>query len=581
MNTRLASTRTFLYRLAGVAVLLTSLFQPGTTDARVDSQSSQAGASFVEPPVIYSKNGVLDATLRLRLSKNRIAGRELETGTYAVVTGGGAGIAAGSTIPGPTLRVRPGDVLRITLINDLTFPCDKTPCPGPPPQKVVDCGMQTLRMALHAGAGRSDAPMDPNVFLNTNLHTHGLQVSPIGNADNPYIDLLPGQTCKYSIQIPGVVSPPDPYRPPQPSGLYWYHPHRHVSTSKQSWGGLAGAIIVEGDIDRVPEVAAAKERLLVLQELWVDDKGRVPAGVVLPVAGPSGDQVPFSTNPAVPTNIYYTVNGVYQPAIPMQPGATERWRILNASPHRFYRLNLEGQEYYQIAQDGIPFGEAVRIDEAVNPIVMAPGNRVEIVIRGRSADQLKAQMNYTFKAVQYEQGHPGGALPAVTLATLQYVGAEIVGRKVPTKLIAPAGLSGDRIISSSQQVVFNGEILQAPVQFFINGKQFDPAMDPIVGRAGETVEWTLVNKDVFQHPFHIHVNPFQVVAINGKAVTKPIWWDTFALPPRDLQTGQPSSIRIRMRFRSDVTGKTVFHCHILPHEDNGMMSVFELVPSTR
>jgi len=97
----------------------------------------------------------------------------------------------------------------------------------------------------------------------------------------------------------------------------------------------------------------------------------------------------------------------------------------------------------------------------------------------------------------------------------------------------------------------------------------------------KTVEWTLMNKDVFQHPFHIHVNPFQVVAVNARRVDQPVWWDTFALPPRDTTTGQPSTVQIRMRFRSDVTGKTVFHCHILPHEDNGMMSIFELVAGTR
>ena len=103
-------------------------------------------------------------------------------------------------------------------------------------------------------------------------------------------------------------------------------------------------------------------------------------------------------------------------------------------------------------------------------------------------------------------------------------------------------------------------------------------MTPVTGQVGKAVEWTLVNEDVFQHPFHIHVNPFQVVEINGRKVDKPVWWDTFLLPPKDLQTGKSSEVKIRMRFRSDVTGRTVFHCHFLPHEDNGMMSVFQLVP---
>lgn len=106
----------------------------------------------------------------------------------------------------------------------------------------------------------------PQGALMTDLHTHGLQVSPVGNADNPLLLLEPGEACNYEIPIPKD----------QPAGLFWYHPHHHGSTSKQSWQGLAGAIVVEGDIDRVPEVAAAKERLLVLSEIWVDNQGRVP-----------------------------------------------------------------------------------------------------------------------------------------------------------------------------------------------------------------------------------------------------------------------------------------------------------------
>src|SRR5262249_52900614 len=178
------------------------------------------------------------------------------------------------------------------------------------------------------------------------------------------------------------------------------HPDRHMSTSKQSWSGLAGAIIVEGEIDRVPEVAAARERLMVLQELWLDDKGHVPAGRVLPVGGPQGFEVPFSTNPAVPTNIYYTVNGVYQPTIPIQPGETQRWRILNASPHRVYKLHLEGHQYRQISQDGIAFAEAVDIDQEKNPIILFPGNRVEIVIKGLTGPA--TGKIYTLKALAYD-----------------------------------------------------------------------------------------------------------------------------------------------------------------------------------
>ncbi len=539
--------------LPALSVVLMAL-APSSAPAR--AKAAAAGPPFAEPMVIRSKDGVLDTKLLVCLTKSQVAGREIETGTY------------NSSIPGPTLRIKAGDTLKLDLFNNLTMPGAGPACPQRPPQ-YVDCGNRATLERHTAGM-----PPDPRVFLRTNIHTHGLQVSPVGNGDNPYIDLAPGEACRYQIKVPGAVSPPDPFRPIQPPGLFWYHPHRHVATSKQAWAGLAGAIIVEGDIDQVPDVAAARERLLILQELWLDDRGHVPAGVVLPVGGPTGIAVPFTTNPSVPTNIYYTVNGLYQPVISIQPGETQRWRILNASPHRVYKLFLEGHRYRQIAQDGMAFSEAVDIDQERAPLLLAPGNRVEIVIQGLTGDATRR--TYQLEALAYDQGHPGGVLPETVLATVAYSGPPVTGRKLPTKLV-PAEPDVTQITGPPQTVIFKGKILQAPVQFFLNGLQFEPDMNPVFGRVGKAVEWTLSNEDVFQHPFHIHVNPFQVVEINGVKVPKPIWWDTFLLPSKDLRTGKPSEVKIRMRFRSDITGKTVFHCHFLPHEDNGMMSVFELV----
>ena len=212
------------------------------------TSSLRASPGFYEPNVIKSEGGVLKVELNVAVAPTIVAGRVLQTATY------------NASLPGPTLRVKPGDRMEIKLINNLAQPGG----PPPPPQKVVDCGNRPAppEMATH-----SSGHMDPDVALLTNIHTHGLQVSPRGNADNPYINLKPGETCNYSIQTAGAVDRPEVYRPKQPAGLYWYHPHRHMSTSKQAWAGLAGAIIVEGDLDEIPEVAAAKERLIVLQEL--------------------------------------------------------------------------------------------------------------------------------------------------------------------------------------------------------------------------------------------------------------------------------------------------------------------------
>lgn len=164
------------------------------------------------------------------------------------------------------------------------------------------------------------------------------------------------------------------------------------------------------------------------------------------------------------------------------------------------------------------------------------------------------------------------------LATLVSAGPAITGRKIPTRLIPQQDLSRSDI-NARKELTFKGNILPGPVQFFVNGLRFSPDMPPIKSTVGTIEEWTVQNEDVFKHPIHIHVNPFQVIEIDGRKVERPIWWDTFMLPPKHVVDGQevPGRIKIRMRFRSDISGKTVFHCHFLPHEDNGMMSVFELI----
>src|SRR5262249_51396996 len=127
-------------------------------------------------------------------------------------------------------------------------------------------------------------------------------------------------------------------------------------------------------------------------------------------------------------------------------------------------------------------------------------------------------------------------------------------------------------IDNKRTVHWSGQIMRAPLAFKLDGKEFDPLRTDQTITVGTTELWTLVNEDVFQHPFHLHVNPFQVVKVNGEDYPEPdVWWDTFALPSR-------GTVTVRIFFRPDVIGPTVFHSHILPHEDLGMMARIDLVP---
>jgi FtsP/CotA-like multicopper oxidase with cupredoxin domain len=509
-----------------VVVFAGTLVALGTPAATQDPQAGETGAPFREPDVRRSQNGVLKTSLDLRFARYRLAGRELEVPTYE------------GRLPGPTFRLRPGDTLQIHYTNNLQFP-----------KSVADAMANMPKPSMPAGGGHGgpEHGTDPRLaMLISNLHTHGLQVSPSDNSDNPFLLFKPGDTFDYEIRLPAD----------QPAGLHWYHPHRHGSSAKQGWAGLGGAIVVEGAIDKVPEVAAAPERLMLLQEIWVDNDGHVPMGMPVPVAG----EVPFSTIPAVPSQVYYSINGVHQPVIRTRPGTVERWRINNESPHKFARLSLDGHTLHQIGQDGIAFEKTMPRQE----ILISPGNRAEVMVK------IGSKGTYELRALQYDQGHPGGPMAEELLATVLSEGAFVDG-KLPTTLVPGyPSIAGEPIVTR-RKVIFSGNTSVAPVQFFLNGKPFDPARDDAVVKGGTVEEWTLVNEDVYQHPFHIHINPFQVTAINDKPVTDGIWWDTFPLPAK-------GSVTIRMKFRPDIPGRTVYHCHILPHEDNGMMSAFTILP---
>lgn len=476
-------------------VLLLLVTVGGTSEALQNS-----GTAWVEPEIIRSANGVLEVVLDMHRAQNMLAGREISTLTY------------NGTIPGPTLRVKPGDLLKIRLVNNMTLPITA-----------------------------------PERILLTNLHTHGLQVSPIGNGDNPFLEIKPGEYIDLQIQVPKN----------QPPGLFWYHPHRHVTTARQGWNGMAGAIIVEGGIDELPEIKAAKERLMIVNEMWLDEYGQVPFGIIIPIAG----FVPFSVMPAVPTSLNLPINGINEPTIDIRPGEVQRWRFLNACPHRTVVLKLDGHTLYQIAQDGIHFTRLIPQDT----LLVEPGNRVEFLVKGGPSG------TYKLRALQHDQGHPGGPRPERLLGTVVTSGAPADG-KIPLSLLpSPEPDIRNAAVSAQRIVRFKGGIITAPVIFYLDGQTFDPQRIDNTVTAGTVEEWTLINEDIFQHPFHIHVNPFQVIEINGEPSGYPedVWWDTFALPSF-------GSVKIRTYFREDIPGKTVYHCHILPHEDNGMMSAFNI-----
>ncbi len=470
---------------------------PGAAVLSYQAARAEAGALLVEPEVRRAVNGVLQTTLHVQYGYVDIGGYHLFMRTFE----GG--------IPGPTLRVQPGDLLRIRLVNDL------------PPN-------------------RDPMPMNPDVphhFNSTNFHAHGSHVSPSGISDNILREMEPGES--YDIEI---AFPADHTR-----GSLWYHPHHHGGADIQVASGMAGALIVEGDFAGVPEIAAARERVLVLSEVVFDANRTLE----------SFDNVWPET-----ATRFLTVNGQRAPTIQMRPGEVQRWRIFHAGYQDDINMALDAHVLHAIAYDGISLAAVQRQDG----ILMAPGQRVDVLV------QAGAPGTYLLQGLPYDQGYPS---PAGALATIE-VGGEPLTMQLPAALPgAPLKSVSDEEITGTRGITFSVDVPEFEAAagwqefaFKVDGQLFDPDQVGQRVRLGAVEEWTITNQHEHDHIFHIHTNPFQVTRVNGQPVDVPVWRDTVVVP-------RLGSITFRSRFE-DFTGRYVLHCHMMNHEDLGMMEIVEV-----
>lgn len=405
--------------------------------------------------------------------------------------------AYNNRVPGSALEARPGEILRINFKNSL--------------------------------------PED------TNLHFHGLHVPPIGNADNAFLMIPPGESYTYEVSIP--VN--------HPAGTFWIHPHIHGKTARQVSRGLALPLLIRGDLDQIPAIGRAPESVLVLQDFNLDASGYPvePLGPAL-IQGREGSLI--------------TTNGLVNPSIPITAGGLVRLHLVNASSSRFYLLQMEHHPLIQIASSGGGLASSRSLDQ----LLLAPGERVQVIITGSLAAG-----SYRLLALPYAQTGMGmmgsrtvSGAPATVLATLIYEGHEtspvgMPGSLVPvTRLPAPARV---RTFVLGQGM---GRGMGSMTSFTINGLTFDPTRVDTSVRLGDVEDWEFINASMMDHPMHIHTNPFQIVNGNGDAENA--WRDIVTVPAS-------GRVKIRMQFL-DYIGKTFYHCHILDHEDLGMMAVLAI-----
>jgi FtsP/CotA-like multicopper oxidase with cupredoxin domain len=600
-------------RLFSVFTLL-AVVEPGAAAAvAAVSERAPGDVALLRPPEIRSVGGELATRLELRYGAHRIAGDP------AWLRGYNGGLA------GPVLRLRPGDTLRVDMINRLP----KTPCNRP-------------RAGRHGHPGGGEDPEcpkplnDPHGFNTTNLHTHGLWVSPVGNGDNVLLSLYPGDEFQNEIKIP----------PDHPPGTHWYHAHHHGSVALQVSSGLAGMLIVEGGLDDVPEIAQAREEILVFQQvsysardcLGEDGKDVRPpsqreigAGCIESYANfgpgiwphvsaaPAGDGRAAAADQSQLRQT--SVNGQVQPTLFARPGEVVRLRTVHAGvretinlsvwPHesrdqtrelmrrldeRVLRatgrpprprdyLEEEGKgkivPLYELAADGIAFG---RVDE-VWSVELQPGYRSDLLARfDRAGDYVILDA----AAGSGAQLRPDDGPERTRILAYVRVAGEPVVMELPTHAdvagLAPYPHIEDDEITGCQDNVFNIQDVADPgrTAFTVNDKPYDPAVRPRTVPLGKAEEWRLVSKFV-NHPFHIHVNPFEVVANPHDPRGRNVWRDTLlVMGPDDARYAKTHQelynkvIRVRTRYRRYI-GSYVLHCHILDHEDQGMMEQVEVV----
>jgi len=464
----------------------------------------------------------------------------------------------------PTLHVDPGDKIVMTLTNMVP------PVPGAG-ETVAD-----------SGSVCGNATMTPT---SVNVHFHGTNTSPACHSDETIFTLInSGESFDYVVKIPDD----------EPPGLYWYHPHVHGTSSAAIDGGASGVIVVEGIENIQPAVAGLPQRVLVLRDQPLADDIPVITGthpVVTPFWDASINYVP----------IVYPID---KPAVlKMHAGQQEFWRVSNSSANTVMDLQLTYDHVQQplqvVAFDGVPLGSQDGKHQGtivtLHDILLPPAGRAEFIVTAPGAEVKNAQ----FSTLAIDSGPLGDSLPFRPFANIALSDEPLGLPLTPKPSAAPnpqrfAGL--DRLKATAQRKLYfsetfghaQGNIKQPGalrVNFFITvkgqkPKLFDPNDPPaITTTRGAVEDWTIQNRTAEVHEFHIHQVHFLLLAKNGVPVPpqERQFYDTFQVPYWD-QAGPYPSIKVRMDFRGPTVGDFVYHCHILQHEDGGMMAKIRVLP---
>lgn len=497
-----------------------------------------SGSIVVDPVVLSSVNGALT----LNLTVVNAPGSDGVMQYCYIYTNG---------TEAPTLMVNPGDILTINLINHLT------PIPPTGSKPALQIMSEMSGMASKTSSTASSDPCSGTAMTSasTNIHFHGLNVPPVCHQDDVIKTSIPPNAppFQYSLQIPAN----------EPPGLYWYHPHPHGFTKTQVIGGAAGALIVGGIQNLKPEAAGLPQRVFVIRQQLLPS-GSDESSVL------SVNFVPFHEN------LYARIL--------IKPSETQLWRLLNASSTQFLQLQLLNggvpTNFEIVGLDGVP----LETTETTNTVVIPPAGRAEIVVQGPPANGL-----YQLYNAGYDTGPIGDPNPAVLLADV----IPSNNAPEPPARVPPAAKREtlQRFAGLAHLAPTNARNLYltentAGTQFFLTvvgqtPKLYEPNESPaIVTHQGAIEDWIIENRTTEVHAFHLHQLHYVVLEINGQPTNDPAIRDTVVVPYWDGKSTTYTSVKVRIDFRDPETvGTFLYHCHILDHEDAGMMAKIQVLPA--
>jgi FtsP/CotA-like multicopper oxidase with cupredoxin domain len=510
------------------------------------------GSVVLPPPDIYSQNGALNVQLNYftRVDQD---GRSL----FCFQTPTGQ--------EGPTLRLNPGDQLNILAANDVPE--------GTPVEQVSNSHNQCGDLEMYTSS--------------LNIHYHGTTTSPACHQDQVIHTIInSGEQFQYNVAFPSYSV----------SGLYWYHTHIHGIAEATVQGGASGALIVSGIQNIQPAVAGLPERVLMVRDQPV-------AGTSTPGNTCAGND---NVTPSWDLDINYVplefqaANCTYTPAvIEMQAGQQEFWRVANAGADSILDVQVQidgvAQPLQLVALDGVAInsqdGKQQGSTKTVTDILIAPAARAEFIVKAPERGQTAS-----FVTLNIDTGPDGDVDPTRTIATIKTDNPTQLPRVPAVTQNAPAAMPAAQELANQQPTVhrtlYFSEVLSdptnpnSPTNFFITvdgatPQLFDPNNPPaIITHQGAIEDWTIQNRALENHEFHFHQIHFLVESQSGFSVPQEIgqFLDMIQIPYS--ATGNPPypSATVRLDFRGADIGDFVYHCHILGHEDGGMMAIIRVLP---